>query len=112
MLISRLEGREVEPPRDTFMKGFGNLYSFCITKTIPAFGLLLKEKLHLVMHIECKSIINPSQLFFSTKKNQLAIVGDEIVDHPPGPTAGGDGARHPGGPRLQDKGQEQGQGIE
>ena len=27
MLFSRSEGRDVEPPRDTFMKGFGNLYT-------------------------------------------------------------------------------------
>ena len=26
MLFSRSEGREVEPPRNTFTKGFGNLY--------------------------------------------------------------------------------------
>ena len=27
MLFSRSEGHEVEPPRNTFMKGFGNLYT-------------------------------------------------------------------------------------
>ena len=26
MLFSRTKGREVEPPQDTFVKGFGNLY--------------------------------------------------------------------------------------
>ena len=30
MLFSRSEGCKVEPPRDTFMKGFGNLYNMLI----------------------------------------------------------------------------------
>ena len=31
MLFSRSEGREVEPPRDTLFKGFGNLYTRCFS---------------------------------------------------------------------------------
>ena len=38
MLFSRSKGREVEPPRHTLFKGFGNLYNTFFTGPLNKYG--------------------------------------------------------------------------
>ena len=46
MLNSRSEGRKVEPPRDTFVEDFGNLYTVFITVITITLGMRQSLKIY------------------------------------------------------------------